>query len=378
MFNKNIKNVTCLIEGIVRKARLTFFVTLLATLMSTLTLAATPKEMNAIVQAGTGEAEVMTLQKVPVLLPKEGQVLVRIYASTVNPYEWKMRSGMFADRPASGGYAEPHSTPATPENTIIPGSDAAGIVEQVGPGVTNLKVGDPVFATIGRFGSTIVDGLNGAYAEFGLAPATNVIPKPSTFTYAQAAGLGTATTTGVGSVMNLGVKAGQRVLITGAAGGVGSAAVQAAKARGAYVIGTASSRHKDYLDSIGLDEYHDYKQGTWQDEVKNVDIVIDTVGHENLMLALKTVKPGARVVGFNSSLSEAECTQYNVVCGSRGIGGPDILQEISRLAEAGKLTVSVDKTFPLAEAYAAQEENRNGHTQGKIVLVIDPEHANEK
>jgi len=305
-------------------------------------------------------------------------VLIRIYAATVNPFEWKLRSGMMDGMQPGGGYAEPHSSPATPANTMIPGNDAAGIVEQVGPGVTNVKVGDSVFTSIGRFGNMQLDGLNGSYAEFAISAAENVMPKPADFTYAQAAGLGTATITGAGSVMDMGIKEGDRVLILGAAGGVGSAAVQTAKARGAYVIGTASSRHKDYLDSIGLDEYHDYKQGSWQDEIKDVDYVIDTVGKDNLILALKTVKPGAEVVGFNGTLTEAECQQYNVVCGSRGIGGVAVLQEIARLAEAGKLIVSVDQTFPLAQAYQAQEENRNGGTQGKIILVVDPEHALSK
>jgi NADPH:quinone reductase-like Zn-dependent oxidoreductase len=334
---------------------------------------------KAIVQAGTGEAEVMTLQDMPVLTPGEGQVLVRIYASTVNPFEWKLRSGMMDGMVPGKGYAEPHSSPATERNTMIPGSDAAGIIEKVGPGVTGLKVGDPVFASINRGPiSANVDGLNGAYAEFGIASPDSVIPKPASMTYVEAAGLGTATITGVGSVMDMGVQEGQRVLILGAAGGVGSAALQAAKARGAYVVGTASSRHEDYLQSLGIDEYHDYRKGTWQEDIRDIDVVIDTVGKDNLMLALKTVKPGAKVVGFNGSLSQAECEQYNVVCGSRGIGGRAVLEEVSRMAEAGTLTVHVDETFPLAEAYAAQEENRNGGTQGKIVLVVDPEHANER
>lgn len=334
-----------------------------------------PDTQNAIVQAGTGEAEVMTLRKMPVLTPNEGQVLIRVYAATVNPFEWKLRSGMMDNMPAGGGYAEPHATPATPENTRIPGSDVAGVIAKVGPGVTGLKVGDPVFASVSRYGNTKIEGLNGAYSEFAIAIPENVIPKPANFTYAQAAGLGTATITGVGSVMDMGISEGQRVLILGAAGGVGSAAVQAARARGAYVIGTASSRHESYLESLGIDEYHDYKKGTWQDDISDIDVVIDTVGKDNVMLALQTVKPGAKVVGFNGGLSEEECAQFNVVCGSRRIGGRAVLEEVARLAEAGQLTVHVDQTFPLAEAYAAQEENRNGGTQGKIVLIVDPEHA---
>jgi len=353
-------------------------VTMLGASVMTTAISATPDMQNAIVQAGTGEAEVMSLQRVPVLTPGEGQVLVRIYASTVNPFEWKLRSGMMDGMVPGMGYAEPHATPATPENTLIPGSDAAGIVEQVGPGVTGLKAGDPVFASISRYGNIQFDGLNGAYSEFAIAIPENIIPKPASMTYAQAAGLGTATITGVGSVMDMGITEGQRLLVLGAAGGVGSSAVQAAKARGAYVIGTASQRHESYLKFLGIDEYHDYRKGTWQDEISNVDVVIDTVGKDNLMLALKTVRPGAIVVGFTGGLSEVECEQYKVTCGSRRIGGRAVLEEVSRLAEAGQLSVNVDETFPLAEAYAAQEESRDGGTQGKIVLIVDPAHANTR
>jgi len=333
---------------------------------------------NAIVQAGTGESEVMSLQEVPVLTPGQGQVLVRIYASTVNPFEWKLRSGMMDGMVPGTGYAKPHATPATPRNTLIPGSDAAGVIEQIGPGVTGLEVGDPVFASIGRDGNVRPEALNGAYSEFAVTVPESIIPKPADMTFAQAAGLGTATVTGVGSVMQMGIGKGHRVLILGAAGGVGSAALQAAKARGAYVIGTASQRHESYLKALGIDEYYDYRKGTWQDEISNIDFVIDTVGKDNLIQALMTVKPGATVVGFNGSLSATECEQYNVVCGSRGIGGRAVLEEVSRLAQAGQLTIHVDQTFPLAEAYAAQEENRNGGTQGKIVLIVDAEHANTR
>jgi len=360
--------------AITRKIVITF---LAATIMTTVG-AQTPAMQTAIVQAGTGGAEVMSLQEVPVLAPTEGQVLVRIYASSVNPFEWKLRSGMMDGMRPGMGYAKPHATPATPQNTLIPGADAAGVIEQVGPGVTGLEVGDPVFASIGRDGNVRPGALNGAYAEFALTLPENIIPKPAAMTFTQAAGLGTATVTGVGSVMHMDIAKGDRLLVLGAAGGVGSAAVQAAKARGAYVIGTASQRHESYLKSLGVDEYHDYKKGSWQDEIRNIDFAIDTVGRDNLILALRTVRPGAQVVGFNGSLSEAECEQYHVVCGSRGIGGRAVLEEVSRLAQAGQLTIHVDQTFPLAEAYAAQEENRNGGTQGKIVLIVDPEHANTR
>ena len=348
--------------------------TITTLLFSSAIAVATPSMQHAVVQAGTGDIDVLHYREVPVLEPGQGQVLVRIYAATVNPIDWKNRSGMFVNRPERG-YAPPTVTAPTPENTRIPGSDAAGIIEKVGPGVTGFNVGDAVYASISGNG---VDGLNGSYSEFAIASADSIFHKPANMTYAQAAGLGTATSTGVGAVVAMDVKAGQRVLILGAAGGVGSAALQAAKERGAYVVGTASSRHQDYLNSLGIDEYYDYRKGTWQDEIKDIDVVIDTVSLDNLKLAMKTVKPGAVVVGFNGSLIEEECQQFQVVCASRGVSGGGVRQEVARLAQAGKLQVNVDGVFPLEKAGEAQEENRNGGTQGKIILAVDPQMVNAR
>jgi NADPH:quinone reductase-like Zn-dependent oxidoreductase len=349
---------------------------ILGTACSSLTTVQTPAMQHAIVEAGTGDIDVLSLQQIPVLTPETGEVLVRVYAAAINPRDWKFRAGMYADRAPGTGYGEPKVTPASPENTLVPGTDAAGIIEKLGPGVSQYQVGDAVFASVkGKF---IASRLNGAYSEFVVVSAENLIRKPADMTFAQASGLGNATMTGVGTVVGMNVKAGDRILILGASGGVGSSAVQAAVARGAYVIGTASPRHNDFLNSLGIDEIHNYREGTWQDDIRNIDYVIDTVSKDNLMLALKTVKPGATIVGFNGSLSEQECVEYKVKCFGRGIGGAEALAAVSELADAGLLHINVDATFPLAEAGAAQEENRNGGTQGKIVLIVDKEHANSK
>ena len=353
-----------------------FVVAIIGAVFSSLTMAETPSTQNAIVQAGTGDVDVLSFQQVPVLTPQEGQVLVRVYAAAINPRDWKLRAGMYAGRAPNTGYGEPKVTPSSPENTLIPGSDAAGIIEQVGPGVTQYKVGDPVFASLK--GHSAISGLNGAYSQFVIAIIENLIPKPTDMTFAEASGLGNATSTGVGTVVGMDVKADERILILGASGGVGSAAVQAAVARGAYVIGTASPRHNDYLNSLGINEIYNYREGTWQDEIDDIDYVIDTVSKGNLMLALKTVNLGATVVGFNGSLTDQECSEYKVTCFGRGIGGAEALAAVSELANTGKLRINVDETFPIEQAGAAQEENRNGGTQGKIVLIVDEQHANSK
>jgi NADPH:quinone reductase-like Zn-dependent oxidoreductase len=326
-------------------------------------LAATPKEQKAIVQTGSGGPEVLKLQTVPVPEPGENQVLIRVYAAAVNPTDWKTRA-------AAPGYA-------AVSGTIIPGGDVAGVIEKLGTGVTGFKVGDKVFAVIGRK----ADILNGGYAHFAAASITNVVPKPKSMTYAEAAGLGVASITGVRAVLGTQVAAGQRVLITGVAGGVGSAAAQAAKAKGAYVIGTATAQHDAYLKSIGVDEVIDYSQVKFEDKVKDVDVAIDTVGSDTAERALGTVKKGGRYISVASRTIEAKCPAAGVTCVGRGSAADverNIYDEVGSLAASGKLRVKVDKAFPLEQAAQAQEFGEQGHTEGKIVLVVDPAKANRK
>jgi NADPH:quinone reductase-like Zn-dependent oxidoreductase len=328
-----------------------------------LAVGATPTRQQAIVQTGNGGPEVLQLQNVPVLDPGEGQVLIRVYAAAVNPTDWKARIGG-AGRPPQTG-------------PIIPGVDVAGVIEKLGSGVDSLKVGAPVFAVISRTPGI----LNGGYSQFAVATVANVVPKPPTTTYAEAAGLGIATITGVRAVDETRVSAGQRVLITGVAGGVGSAAAQAAKARGAYVMGTATAQHDAYLKSIGVDEVIDYTQGKFEDHVKDVDVVIDTVGADTAERALTTIKKNGYYVSVAARGLEAQCAAAQVQCMSRDATSGlqrSWYEEISRLASTGKLTVKVETTFPLAQAGEAQQRSEQGHTEGKIVLVVDPGKANRK
>jgi NADPH:quinone reductase-like Zn-dependent oxidoreductase len=223
--------------------------------------------------------------------------------------------------------------------------------------------------------------LNGGYSQFAVAAVANVVPKPPRTTYAQAAGLGIATITGVRAVYETKVSQGERVLITGVAGGVGSAAAQAAKARGAYVIGTATAQHNAYLKSIGVDEVIDYTQGKFEDNVKNVDVVIDTVGSDTAERALTTIKKDGLYVTVASRGFQDKCVAAGIQCMSRDMT-PDmqsgVYEEVARLASAGKLKVKVEKTFPLAQAGQAQALSEQGHTEGKIVLIVNEVKANRK
>ncbi len=348
--------------------------------------AATPTQMQAIVQEGNGGPEVLHLRSVAVPEPGAGQVLIRVYAAAVNPIDWKMRSGYRpagAAPPASAG-APPASAGAPPgaggEVTRIPGADVAGVIEKVGPGVTQFKAGDAVFSMIGR-GSL---GLNGAYAQFTLAPLDNVVAKPGNLSYAEAAGLGTTGMTAERIIARVGLAAGQRLLVTGVAGGVGSAVAQIARARGAKVIGTASARHGAYLKSIGVEQVIDYTQGPFEEQVHDVDVVIDTVGGDTAVRALKTLRKGGSFGTVAGRVDPAQCAAAGVSCaagGPPGSGEPsegELLRRVGGLAAAGRLRVHVDRAYPLERAADAQEYNRAGHTQGKVILLVDAAHATRK
>jgi len=341
-------------------------VALFASLCSLPLLAATPPQQTAIVQHGAGGPEVLKLESVPVLSPDKGEVLIRVYAAAINPVDWKRRKG-------ENEYAmDPSGLPV-----MIPGGDVAGVVEKVGEGVTKLRVGQPVFAIIPRNPKR----LNGAYAQYALAPAENVVAKPTNVTYAEAAGLGIAAVTGVRVIVDTKVSKGQRVLITGASGGVGSTAVQAAKVRGAHVIGTASGRRADYLRSIGVDEFIDYTKGNFEDKVKDVDVVIDTVGGDTAERAFKTLKQGGYYMSVATRNYDAKCAAAGAKCPARfnafQVGRP-IFEEVAKLVESGKLSVHIDKSFSLAQAGDAQLYSEQGRTQGKISLVISTAYANAK
>jgi NADPH:quinone reductase-like Zn-dependent oxidoreductase len=177
------------------------------------------------------------------------------------------------------------------------------------------------------------------------------------------------------------VGTGDRMLIPGVAGGVGSAAAQAAKARGVYVIGTATARHNEYLRSLGVDEVIDYSQGKFEEKVHDVDAVLDTVGDDTTQRSMSTLKKGGRFLSVARGGTEPMCAAAGVVCIPRGQAyGQDhsVFDEVLSLAESGKLKIKVDKTFPLIQAAEAQKLGEQGHTEGKIILIVDDKKANSK
>lgn len=299
------------------------------------------------------DSEALTYEDAPRPSAGEGEVLIRIHATTVNPFDCAARAGYMA-----GWY-----------NYIFPltlGLDVSGVVEEVGPGVTGFAPGDEVFARADP-------SKNGAYAEYIAVAASEVAAKPASLSHEQAAALPHVGLTSWRALIDTAnLSEGQTVLIHGAAGGVGSFSVQLAKARGAKVIGTASAHNLDFLRELGADEAIDYKAIQFEESVKEADIVFDTVGGETQARSWGVLKAGGILLSIVQPPSEEKAAEHNVrqaFVGGFPPAGP-VLTEISALVAAGKVKPVVASVFPLKEAPAAHELVQSRHVRGKVVLNV--------
>lgn len=310
------------------------------------------ENMKAVRIHNYGGPEVLRFEDAPRPQPGAGEVLVRIHAAAVNPVDWKVRAGRLKERIQ---YPLP----------LIPGWDFSGVVEATGPGVTRLKKGDEVYARpdIAR---------NGAYAEYIVAKESEVALKPKSVDHVRAAAIPLAALTAWQALFDTaGLSAGQKVLIHGAAGGVGSFAVQLAKWKGAHVIGTASGRNQSFLRDLGVDEPIDYEKTRFEDVVHDVDVVLDTIGGDTQKRSWKVLKKGGILVSIVSPPSAEEAAKHGVRSGYVFVQpSASQLAEIAKLVDSGKLKPVVEAVLPLSEARRAQELNETGHTRGRIVLKV--------
>jgi NADPH:quinone reductase-like Zn-dependent oxidoreductase len=292
----------------------------------------------------------LVMQSLPLPQPAAGEVRIEVRAAGINPADWKMArmAKRLGPRP-------------------ILGLDAAGTISAVGPSVTRWKRGDAVIA--------LTRPPHGAYAQQVVVSTDFIAAKPRSMSFEEAAGIPVAGVTAWRSLIDVAsLRKGQRVLVEGGAGGVGSAAVQIAKAEGAYVIATASPRHAAFLRSIGADEVIDYTAGPFERRVKDIDVALDTVSPDDGLHALATLRPNGVLVTVVGPLPPERCAAAHVRCVAPGSSGGQpaapYLQDIDRLVDAGKYRVSVERALPLAEAAAAWQSSRGGHTQGKLVLTM--------
>jgi NADPH:quinone reductase-like Zn-dependent oxidoreductase len=318
-----------------------------------------PQQQQAFVQNGTGGLEILKLETIPVLQAGPGRVLIRVHAAALNPADLDA-----LERPAPDG---------KPVRRVI-GVDVAGVIVAVGPDTPGRSVGMPVFGVFERQDTM----LNGAYQQYASLRIQNTAPKPANLTYAQAAGLGVVGVTALRLLDQAKVASGQRVLINGVAGGVGSTAAQMALARGTKVVGTASPRHAKYLQSIGVTEVIDYRQGNVADKAGKVDAVIDAVGDKAAADLLRTVKPGGHFASTaGAPVTPEQCATAKVECsaspGNAATAPLTVLEQVGQLAAAGKLRTNIDKTYPLERLVEALKYLQEGHAEGKVIIAVTAE-----
>src|SRR6266566_1599444 len=294
--------------------------------------AAAQPSMKAIVIHSSGGSEVLKYEDAPRPQPKDDEVLIRVMAAAVNPVDVFIREGRSDQFP------------------LIPGMDVAGVVEQVGNKVTKFKRGDAIYAYL-SFDE------QGGYAKFAAAKQDHAALKPKSIDFEPAAAVPLAATTAWQALIEkAGLTAGQTVLIHGGSGGVGTFAVQIAKARGAKVIATASTANQDLLEQLGADVPIDYTKTKFEDAAKDVDAVLDPVGRETLAGSYGVVKKGGIVISLVARPDPVEIEKRQI----RGVivwvqPKAKDLAEIAHLIDTRKIKPVVTQVLPLSEAIAAEQ-----------------------
>jgi NADPH:quinone reductase-like Zn-dependent oxidoreductase len=318
--------------------------------------------MKAIRIHEFGGPEVMKLVDIERPVAAADEILIKVYASGVNPVDWVVRQG-------GNEFLRPLLT-----LPLTLGWDAAGVVEEIGSNVTGFKPGDAVY------GVPNFPGTQGSYAEYMPAKASQFALKPKTINFNEAAGVPLAGLTAWTGIFEHGkLQAGQRIVILGASGGVGSFAVQFAKAIGAYVIGVASTPNLDYMKELGADEVMDYKTQRFENILEGIDLVFDASPHRDnaeRMRAVKVLKQGGILVSTNVDFPFND--EVNQALTQKGAKGEldvvqlrqDWLQEIASLIDEGKVKVAISKIYPLDEVAEAHRESETWHVRGKLILEI--------
>lgn len=318
--------------------------------------------MKAIRIHEFGGPEVLRLEETERPVPAPDEILIKVYASGVNPVDWVVRQG---------GNEYLRSRLQLP---MTIGWDAAGVIAETGSEVTGFKKGDAVY------GVPNFPGEQGSYAEYCPAKAAQFALKPESLGFNEAAAVPLTALTAWTGIFEYGkLAAGKRILIHGASGGVGSFAVQFAKARGAYVIGVTSTANVTHVKELGADEVIDYKTQQFEEIVQNVDVVFDASperDNRQRMRSVKVLKPGGAFVIANVDTPFSE-EVLQALADKRATGVPDYvqtraawLQEIAGLIDDGKVKVTVSKVYPLEQAAEAHRESETWHVRGKLVLEV--------
>ena len=321
--------------------------------------------MKAIVQDRYGKPEaVLGLQEIAKPAVKDGEVLVRVHAASIHVGDWLVVTGVpYIARPA---YGKPKGR--------VPGTDVAGTVEAVGNGVTGLRPGDEVFGWC-----------TGAFAEYASAPADHFVPKPANLTFQQAAAVGVSASTALQLLRDQGkIKPGQKVLINGASGGIGTFAVQIAKAFGAEVTGVCSTKNAEMVRSIGADHVIDYTREDFTRNGHRFDFILDNVANHSLSDTRRVLTPSGKLQSNNGTSGGRWFGTIGTVLKSATVSmfdrrqlGPAIkfanradLLVLKELIEAGKITPVIDATYALSDTGKALAHVGEGHARGTVVISV--------
>jgi NADPH:quinone reductase-like Zn-dependent oxidoreductase len=317
------------------------------------------QRMEAVRYARYGSPDVLKVVKVRAPDVRKGFVRVRVHAAGVNTIDWEIRKG----GPFTGF---PYPPP------IIPGYDFSGVIDAVGKEVEGFAVGDAVFGMLPL-------ATPGAYAEYVVVDVRAIAHKPDGVSHAIAAALPMPALTASQALFGTAkLKAGQTVLIHGAAGGVGHIALQLAKASGVRVIATGSTGRREFLLGLGADQFVDYTAQPFEQVVRDVDAVLDTVGGDTLERSYGVLKPGGIVVSLVEPPDESELRR-------RGVRGEAILvapsgkmlEVVARELAAGRLRVEIEQVFPLAAAATAHRRSESRRVRGRLVLSLLPDEASD-
>lgn len=309
--------------------------------------------MRVITQQQLGGPDVLTIVDAPTPRPLPTEVLVRVRAIGLNPLEARLRAGEF---------------PLLGQPPFVLGWDISGVVDDA-PQTWRWRRGDEVF------GMPLFPRAANAYAEVVAAPALHLVRKPASLSHVEAAALPVVGLTAWQGLVDLGgVTEGDRVLVHGGGGGVGHVAIQIAKALGAHVITTASASKREFVEGFGADEVIDYTSVDFTEVVRDVDLVLDTIGGHTVERSLAVLRPGGHLVTAVAEDDSLLVAKFEAA-GMRFSGiavdpDPVALRGLVDLVERGRLRVHVQETFPFERVADAHRLMERGHLQGKVVLTV--------
>jgi len=308
--------------------------------------------MKAVIINEYGDENVLNYTDAPRPEPQSDEILIKVHAAGFNQVDVKLREGMGK----MFGLEPP----------LILGVEVAGTIEQTGADVKNFGIGDEVFV----LGNPMK---NGGYAEYAIAKESETGLKPKNIDFETAAAIPVGALTSWQALFDLAhLEPGQTILIHGASGSVGSLAVQLAKIKGARVFATASGKNEEFVRNLGADEFVDYTQQKFEEVVKDVDVVFDTVGGDTLERSFQVLKKGGFLVTTVQPPPEEKAGEFGVQAVMILVEpNADELKQVSRLVEQGDLKAHVETVLPLSEIKKAHEFSKNGHTRGKIVLRVN-------